>query len=177
VIECHRGHFDGQEVINLMFDLDHRYRIIDFKIEKEAHARGLRGTLDREQSLRGRYLSITYLPRDTHTSKVDRIRYGLGYWFRAGIIRFPDDLVVRDALTDEVLRFPKWKHDDILDTLVDQTQNQNMTEPDIMAIPKDQPIEVFKLPRFTGFDINGQPTWGGKSDQTMEQFYDPTTGI
>jgi predicted phage terminase large subunit-like protein len=176
VIECHRGHFEGEDVVRMMFDLDSRYRITDFKIEKDAHARGLRSTLDREQSIRGRYLALTYIPRDTHVTKKDRIKYGLRYWFTEGIIRFAEDLDVRDALTDEVLRFPKWKHDDILDTLVDQTQNQDSTEPDVMATPKAELPTPFRPPHFRGFDTQGEPIWNDASSDVSAS-YDAFTGI
>lgn len=176
VVDCFRGHYEGYEVIEIMFRLDKRYPILDFKIEKDAHARGLRSALEREQSQRGRFLNIVYLPKDTHVAKVDRIKHGLGYWFRMGIIRFADDLVVREALTDEVLRFPKWKHDDILDTLVDQTHNQNSTEPDILSKSKPEPPTPFRMPKFRGFGIDGQPLWGGEQSD-LSGHYDRHTGI
>ena len=79
------------------------------------------------------------------------------------------------ALRDEVLRFPKWKHDDILDTLVDQSQNQNESEPDIVPTPKLTQHVSYAQPQFRGYDFYGQPQWG--DEPSPYTHFDPHTGV
>jgi hypothetical protein len=58
------------------------------------------------------------LQRDNQTSKQHKIR-GLQPWFKRGMIHFADDLPCKTAIINEIMRFPKFNHDDILDTLCD----------------------------------------------------------
>jgi ribosomal protein S27AE len=180
VLEIHRAHFDGDEVADVLLDIDARYnnRILDVKIEKEAHARGLRSTLEREQALRQQYLIIDYLPRDNQIAKVQRIKDSLKYWFRKSIIRFAEDLPGRLDIENEILRFPKWRYDDILDTLADQTQNQKAGfEPDMLPRPKADIRGHFEPPKFTGFDERGQEVWSDGGEGSMLGFHDEVTGL
>jgi predicted phage terminase large subunit-like protein len=123
ILEVNQGRFDGQEVINLIFDLYKRHpRIIEFKIEEEAHSRVLGPFLYREQARKNIWLPITKIKRDNKTSKQQRIR-GLQPLFIAKRIKFAEDLVCKTNLKLEIMRFPKYKHDDILDTCADALHN------------------------------------------------------
>lgn len=155
VVEIHRGHFNPFEVINLIFDLHHRYpRILDFKIEKEAHARVLLPFLRREMSKRERYPNMAEIRRDTSISKRHRIK-ALQPWFANKLLRFNADLPCKTQLITEILEFPSGSHDDILDTLADQMQNRDGSGITYDVIP-DMPKGVIPFPRpadrFLGFD-------------------------
>lgn len=107
------------EVINWMFEWYAQHpRIRWFKIEKEAHARVLLPFLKAEEEKRGIHLPILALPRDNQQSKKQKLK-GLQPWFKRGMIHFADDLPCRQWIKWEVLKFPKYSHDDILDTLYD----------------------------------------------------------
>jgi hypothetical protein len=101
ILEVNQGRFDGQEVINLIFDLYKRHpRIIEFKIEEEAHSRVLGPFLYREQARKNIWLPITKIKRDNQTSKQQRIR-GLQPLFIAKRIKFAEDLTCKTNLNSK----------------------------------------------------------------------------
>jgi predicted phage terminase large subunit-like protein len=170
IIDCKLGRFTPEEVIKNIFELHRDYpQIIDFKIEKDAHARVLLPFLQREMSKRQRFPTVWPIPRDTHTSKKHRIR-GLRPWFKAGILVFSQGLsaFVKTELLTEVARFPSESagvHDDILDTLADQMQNQEGgLNVDVVADPPDIKTSIFgqqrPRERFMGFrEGDGVSQW------------------
>jgi hypothetical protein len=97
---------------------------LDIKVEKEAHARVLLPFLKREMAKRGKYLPVVEIKRDNRTSKQQRIK-GLQPWFRNGSIKFADSQPHKLAIIDEIMRFPRFAHDDILDTIADALQNRD----------------------------------------------------
>jgi predicted phage terminase large subunit-like protein len=108
-----------EEVIEWIFRVfDVFPQIVKLKIQKQALERVLLATLRREMSKRGRFLPIQAEPADNQHSKKSKIR-GLRPWFQAGNIRFSDSLPYRTAIETEIKGFPKYRHDDILDTLTD----------------------------------------------------------
>jgi hypothetical protein len=108
-----------EEVIEWLFECWAEYpQLVKFKIEKEAHARVLLAFLRAEQAKRGIWLPIEDTPRSNQQSKKDKIR-GLRPWFTKKRLRFADDLGYRVQIQNEVKGFPKFRHDDILDTITD----------------------------------------------------------
>lgn len=166
VIDVRHGRFTPDTVIWHVFDTFTRYSPISYKIEKEAHARVLLPFLQREASKRQKFPTMVPIKRDTHTSKQQRIR-GLQPWFKAGIIRFAEDLGCKTDLLLEIMQFPSQSsgvHDDILDTLADAMQNQEggVTD-DVVANMALDPRAMFGMEnprdRFLGFGNNGNPEW------------------
>lgn len=175
VFDIRHGRYTSDKVIWHIFDIYDRYRPIDYKIEKEAHARVLLPFLQREASKRQRFPTMVPIKRDNHTSKQQRIR-GLQPWFKAGIIRFADDLSCKTELLLEIMQFPSQSagvHDDILDTLADAMQNQEggVTD-DVVADLALDPRQMFGMERprdrFLGFGPKGQPEWLYSSPQGVE---------
>lgn len=124
ILPIMRGRYTPFEVIDLLFKLFQIHpRIMDVKVEKEAHARVLLPFLKREMAKRQRFLPITEIRRDNRTSKQQRIK-GLQPWFRNGSIKFADNQPHKLAIINEIMRFPKYSHDDILDTIADAMQNR-----------------------------------------------------
>ena len=108
-----------EEVIEWIFRVFDMFPgIVKLKIQKQALERVLLASLRREMSKRGRFLPIQAEPADNQQSKKSKIR-GLRPWFQAGNIRFSDSLPYRTAIETEIKGFPKYRHDDILDTLTD----------------------------------------------------------
>jgi predicted phage terminase large subunit-like protein len=125
ILSILRGRYTPFEVIDLLFKLASVHpRLLDIKVEKEAHARVLLPFLKREMAKRGKYLPIVEIRRDNRTSKQQRIK-GLQPWFRNGSIRFADNQPHKLAIIDEIMRFPRYAHDDILDTIADAMQNRD----------------------------------------------------
>jgi predicted phage terminase large subunit-like protein len=167
VLEIRRGRFTPEQAIWQVFDLYARYpQCIDFKIEKDAHARVLLPFLQREASKRQRFPVMVPIKRDTHVSKQQRIR-GLQSWFKASIIRFSEDLPCKSDLILEIAQFPSQSsgcHDDILDTLADQMFNQEgWVNDDVVADPETDLSAQFgkQKPRdkFLGFNEDGSESW------------------
>jgi predicted phage terminase large subunit-like protein len=167
VVDIRRARFTPEQVISQVFDVYRRYpQMIDFKIEKDAHARVLLPFLQREASKRQRFPTMVPIKRDTHTSKQQRIR-GLQPWFKAGIIRFADDLGCKTDLILEIMQFPSQSsgvHDDVLDTLADAMQNQEggVTD-DVVSDGNWDPGGQFGMQRakdkFLGFNADGSEDW------------------
>lgn len=178
VVDIRHGRFTPHQVIWHVFNIHGMYpQIIDFKIEKDAHARVLLPFLQREASKRQRFPTMIPIRRDTHIAKQQRIK-GLQSWFKAGIIRFADDLVCKTALVLEIMQFPSQSsgvHDDILDTLADAMQNQEggVTD-DVISNPYLDPREMFGLEkprnRFLGFGASGDEEWlYGNEQKVLDQ--------
>jgi len=109
---------------------------MDIKVEKEAHARVLLPFLKREMAKRGKWLPIVEIRRDNRTSKQQRIK-GLQPWFRNGSIKFADSQPHKLAIINEIMRFPKYAHDDILDTIADAMQGRDgAVQSDIIPMGK-----------------------------------------
>lgn len=183
VIDIRHGRFTPDKVIWHIFNIHQMYpTLVDFKIEKDAHARVLLPFLQREASKRQRFPIMVPIKRDTHVSKQQRIR-GLQPWFKAGIVRFADDLACKTDLILEIMQFPSQSagvHDDILDTLADAMQNQEggVTD-DVIASPFFDSRMMFGAEkpkdRFLGFGIDGQEEWlyGSMDRKTV----DAPTGV
>lgn len=142
LLECIHGRPTAEKVIEEMFALYRRHpRIIQFKIEKEAHARVLLPFLKSEEGKRNHYLPIMALPRDNQVAKTQKLK-GLQPWFKRGMIHIAEDLPCKFHLRNEIIRFPKFK-DDILDTIHDlmSTAKGGITAEVMGDGPKDYSVE------------------------------------
>lgn len=181
VLDIRRGRFTPDQVIWQIFNIYDRWKPIDFKIEKDAHARVLLPFLQRESSKRQRFPTMVPIKRDNHTSKQQRIR-GLQSWFKAGIIRFANDLGCKTDLLLEIMQFPSQSsgvHDDCLDTLADMMYNQEGgATSDVWADGPDYSRAQFGIgkgtDKFLGFGPKGQPQWMYQPDNETEFQYHPT---
>lgn len=121
------GRMTPEQVIEWMFALyAYKPQIVFFKIEKEAHARVLLPFLRKAMAKRAIFLPVMELQRDNVTSKVHRIRGTQPYWKNQAFIFCDDiDAAARNQLELESLYFPKYNHDDILDTIADALQSRD----------------------------------------------------
>jgi predicted phage terminase large subunit-like protein len=142
--EIRYGRPTTDEVIEWVFDVFRRYpRLIKLKVEKEAHARVLLPFMKKEMQRRQQFLSIEAQPRSNQQSKKDKIK-GLRPWFVNGDIRFAQDLPCRTALETEIKGFPKFRHDDILDTLTDLMFEGKDVNSAVMGRDKPDYVPEFK---------------------------------
>lgn len=180
VLSIAKGRFTLDRVLDLFFAIDRIYPShISFKIQKDHFARTIEPMLRREMVKRNRFLNVTLIPISTRISKQQRIR-GLQGWFMNGLIRFADNISCRNDLILEILRFPKYAHDDILDTLADQMQNTEGRS--TVDIYPDPPKGYFGMPvqndKFLGFDpITCEQRWLHDQLQPESSFYHERTGI
>jgi len=133
------GRLDPDTVIAEMFRLfEYQPRIMFFKVEAEAHARILLPFLKKEMGRNGKpYLPIMEIKRDNTTSKVHRIRGTQPYW-KNGAFRFAEDIEpeAKEQLILEALYFPKFNHDDVMDTCADALQSREGIVSDVQANEK-----------------------------------------
>lgn len=181
VVELRVGHFTPFETIDHMFGIRKRYGNIDFKIEKDAHARVLLPFLKREMQKRGVHLLMIPIKRDTRVSKKQRIR-GLQPWFKAGNIRILEDLEpkARIEIVQQVMRFSMSSHyhDDILDTMADQMQNSDggVTSDVYPRAKQFEPYET-AVDKFLGFDERGHQRWLLDPQEPVSSSFWPGTGL
>src|SRR5690606_16447250 len=160
------GKWLTDNLIDEIFSMWVKYRPRCIKVEETAFVRGLKPTILREQEKRGIYPIFDYIKRPTNLKKVERIK-GLQPWYKSGEILFLKDLASREALRNELNQFPKYKHDDILDTLRDffegkEYLGRNMVRPSIeqmvengVQIPLWNPFEEETRSRDTSCDMTG----------------------
>lgn len=170
VLEILAGRYPPSEVIDIIFLLAKAFpNMQDIKIEKDAHARVLLPFLRREQEKRKTYLPpIIELKRDNRTSKKQRIK-GLQPWFRAGLVRFAEEITAKLETIHQLLTFSETSttHDDILDTLADAMQNREggVTYDVLPDAEKEVSAPGRGGERFLGFDpITHQEHWAGDSE-------------
>lgn len=131
VHDIRRGKFTAEQSIDLLFDLNKRYRPQKIFIEDYAYTHGLRPSIERQQTLTNQYLPLHYVKRERKPNeKTNRIIRALQPPYNSGELRFVDPLhtdessarIVRNALESEfreVTAFSTGSSDDILDTLAD----------------------------------------------------------
>lgn len=146
--EIQRGKFTPDETQKRIIETYHRYNtplrpVRAVKIEQTGYTLGWTD-LKRYMDRTGKYLPITMIKRDSRTTKAERIQSTLQPWYVNGNIVFLDDLPAWPALEKELIGFPKYKHDDILDTLADFFQGKEWfgREQPRQATP-DEKEEVF----------------------------------
>jgi predicted phage terminase large subunit-like protein len=107
-----------------------KWRPIKIKIEETGYARGLMPAVRRKSEMTGLWPNFDFIPPDNQTSKEARI-LSIQPMYKAGLIFFSTGLdeFVKEELKHELTRFPKYQHDDILDTLADMYQNEPVYGP------------------------------------------------
>ena len=178
VLPIIRGRMTPREVIDQLFMLMQVHpRIRDIKIEKEAHWRVLKAFVMAEQQKRGKWLPLMDIQRDNRTAKKHRIQ-GLQPWFKAGRIKFQDHQPHKLAIINEIMRFPKYIHDDILDTIADAMQNSDGGV-NIEVMPAGRP-GMDRPERNPGPDLRylEDRIWGqNPEEQGLQLQVDPLTGF
>lgn len=126
VVDIRHGKFLPDKIIDHIFDVQLKFRPLKIKVEETGFVRGLRTSIARRSQITHVYPNFDYIPRDTQISKTERIALTLQPWFRNGLIFFSTGLDehVKEQIKHELTRFPKYQHDDILDTLADAFQNE-----------------------------------------------------
>jgi predicted phage terminase large subunit-like protein len=124
VVDIRHGKMMPDAIIRELFIACLKYEPVSIRIEETGFVRGLKPSIRRQEDLMGRYLPFDFIPRDNQVAKAARILNTLQPWYRRGEIIFCEDLACREALEQELTRFPAYK-DDILDALADQFQNRD----------------------------------------------------
>jgi hypothetical protein len=169
VREIRLGRFMPDEIVDIIFALQIKYKPLKIKIEESGFLSGLHPTIRRKSELTGIWPNFEFIRRPTTIRKAERI-LSFQPWYKTGMFVFSSDLgeFVKEHLRHEFTRFPKF-HDDILDTLADQIAGEEMlgtlkeskTDKETLELAQTALFEkahLFKL-------INGEPdsssSWTG----------------
>lgn len=124
VVDIRHGKMLPDQIINELFLVYVKYQPVTIRIEETGFVRGLKPSIRRREDLAGVYLPFDFIPRDNQVAKQERILNTLQPWYRRGEIIFCDDLACREAIEQELTRFPAGR-DDIMDALADQFQSRD----------------------------------------------------
>lgn len=135
--EMHHGRMTEAQLIDLMYAVYARHpRIRRFKMPEDLLGQVIMPTLKREREKRG-WIPVVGMKIDNQQSKKHKIK-GLQPFFAGGMIHFADDLPCRTNIILEITRFPRYSHDDILDTIHGAIFNSDGTVvSDLMGAPKE----------------------------------------
>lgn len=117
------GKWLPDQLLETIFDFYEKHHPDFVDIEETEFVRGLMSSRQMIETKRGYVLPIRFLPKETDTSKQERIMNALQPPFNAGRIKFAEDLPehIKDRLKSEMSKFPSSAgRDDVLDTLADQ---------------------------------------------------------
>lgn len=114
VRDIRRGRWDAQQIIDEMFSVQKRYRPELFIVEQGTIEKALGPFLKREMQQRNVYINL--FPMVPTKDKLSRAR-SLQARLRSGGVHFDKDASWYATLEDEMVRFPKDRHDDQVDAL------------------------------------------------------------
>lgn len=119
VVDCRHERVVPSALVDIVFDLVKKWRLHRVGIETFAFQKTLKYDLQRQQRERGVFFSIDELGKrhsgrgEPVLSKEARIRR-LQPYFEQGLVEIPSGA---SDLRDELLAFPRGKHDDLIDAL------------------------------------------------------------
>lgn len=116
VMDTVKGHWKVAESIDNIFTTYQKWRPSVVGLETVAYQKALKSWLEEKQRERGVYFPITELKRNTNESKEFRIK-ALEPFYRDGLVYHASWM---KSLEEELLQFPKGKHDDEIDALASQ---------------------------------------------------------
>ncbi len=121
ILDIDRDRYNPKQLIDKIFYYDEKHHPKSIGIETVAFQKVLQFTINDEMRKKNRFLPFTELPLDSSRSKEDRIR-GLQPRYQQGAVFHNKNMPNNDWLEDELTRFPKGPHDDIIDSLAYQLQ-------------------------------------------------------
>jgi len=116
VLEVRRDKWTVGELIEELFAVYRRWKPVTMSIEVIGQAQGLMKPIHDEEERRGIYLPLVQIGVRPQVKKEMRIRSVLQPRFERGKIFIKRGM---HDLEEELLRFPKARHDDIIDSLTD----------------------------------------------------------
>lgn len=150
IVDIRMGKFLPDEIVEQLFLAFIKWKPIKIKIEETGFARGLEPAVRRKSENLNLWPNFEFIPPDNQLSKEARI-LSIQPFFKAGMMYFSTgiDEFVKEELRHELTRFPKYQHDDILDTLADIYQNEpvqgtlaaSKTEKEVLLLARKRWLE------------------------------------
>lgn len=116
VLDTLKGHWKVAESIDNIFSMYQKWHPSVVGLETVAYQKALKSWLEEKMRDRGVFFPITELKRNTNESKEFRIK-ALEPFYRDGLIFHAPWM---KGLEEELLQFPRGKHDDEIDALASQ---------------------------------------------------------
>ena len=116
VLEVRRGRWTVGELVDNLFSVYKEFEPLNMSIEVIGQAQGLLTPIKQEEERRKIYLPLIEIKARGQVTKESRIRSVLQPRFERGKIYIKEDML---DLKDELLTFPRGRHDDIIDSLTD----------------------------------------------------------
>jgi predicted phage terminase large subunit-like protein len=173
VVDVRRGRFKPDEIISHIFQVYDKYKPLKVKVEETGFVRGLKDSIQRRSQMTGVFPPFVYRAASTQISKTSKILAALQPPFKDGLIFLSTGLAddVKEAFKHEFTRFPKYVHDDILDSLAALYTDEDVSGPvrpePTMAqlLQKAQQVMWAKADRyqeiFGSFEGNDTGSWSG----------------
>jgi len=145
------GRPPAEDVVEWIFEVFAAYpQLAELIVEKASGASAVESWLKQQMSVRNIWLPVTFVGRTNRESKVTRIQ-GLRPWFMNQRIVLSSALnPYRTHIEGEIRGFPKFRHDDILDTWSDLMVDSRGQVTGEMV---EQNTEVSTGHRLTGIDL------------------------
>ncbi len=114
IIEVLADRYDPLQAVNLMFDIQERYDILEWVVEDENIAKAIGPFLNQEMVKRNQFMNLRKIrPSKEKQQRATSIKARM----RAGGVKFDFDAPWFDAFRGELLDFPRGKTDDRVDAL------------------------------------------------------------
>lgn len=134
VIDVRHGKWLPDAIIDQMISVQLKFSPLYMSIEETGYVRGFKDGLLRKLQVLGLHINLRFLKRENDTSKKERILNTLQPVYKHGELRFMEGLGhgkgtvegerITTELLDEFRKFPRFRHDDILDSLADHFQGR-----------------------------------------------------
>lgn len=157
VIDVRRDRWDASEIIDQMFSVHVRYKPELFVVENGAIEKAIGPFLRREMVERNKYINL--YPMSPTKDKISRAR-SIQARMRYGGIRFDTTKSWYQTLEDEMVRFPRDRHDDqvdalswiglVLDKITTAPTNEDIAEEEYNEMARDSTYTQGRS-RYTGY--------------------------
>ncbi len=114
IVDCRRGRWDSKEIIDVMMAVEEEFNPRLHFTEKGTIDNALGPFLDDEMRRRNRYLSIQKITPTKDKETRAKVLQGM---LKSMHVRFDKKMTYWPEMEDELCKFPKGEHDDIVDAL------------------------------------------------------------
>ena len=109
----------------MLYEVYKEFKPIQIRTEEVGFSRLLEPIMRAEAIRRKQFLPMVWIDRDTREAKQARIA-GIQPWLERGELHIIKDIPHREDLVLELVRFPKYRRDDIIDALSDHLKMVSM---------------------------------------------------
>jgi predicted phage terminase large subunit-like protein len=134
VVEIRHGKWLPDQIIQQLIEVQLQHSPLTVTIEETGYVRGFKDGLLRKLQLLNLHINLKFIKHENDMSKKERILNTLQPWYKSGDLVFleglgaipgsTDAIRLKESLESELQKFPRYQHDDILDSLSDHFQGR-----------------------------------------------------